>query len=414
MEAFMTTRKNYFTVLFYIRRSRLLKNGEAPIGLRITMNGQRAELQMKRSIPEKLWNAAKGCATGKDRKSLELNQFLEMTRTKIYQIYRELSQDNKPINADILKRKLNGESDAPKMLLEVFREHNKKYRDLAGKEYAEGTVLRHERTVRYLEEMLQTKYNLNDIPLKSINNAFILEFEHFIKVTKNCAQNATINYLKNLKKVIRHAMANKWITEDPFYNIHFHPTKTNREFLTEEELQAIINKKFDIPRLETVRDIFVFCSLTGLAFTDVQHLKHEHITYDQKNGYWIRKPREKTDNLCNIPLLDIPLSIIEKYKDHPECIRKGVVLPVPTNQRMNSYLKEIADVCGIKKTLSSHIARHTFACVAIANRVSMESIAKMLGHSDIKTTKIYARLMDKTVAEEMDAMRRKFDKSALK
>ena len=404
----MTMQRNYFSILFFIRRTRLLKNGEAPIGLRITVNGQRAELQIKRSVPEKQWNAAKGCAIGKDRKTLELNQYLEMVRTKVYQIYRELSQDDKPINAEILKRMFNGEGDSPKMLLEVFREHNKKYRELMGKDYVEGTVLRYERTVRYLEEMLLIKYNLKDIPLKDVNNAFILEFEHFVKATKGCAQNATVKYLKNLKKVVRLALANKWIEDDPFYDIHFHQTQSNRAFLTEEELNLIIKKDFGIPRLEVVRDIFVFCSLTGLAFTDVQHLTPGHISQDNMGAYWIRKPREKTNNMCNIPLLDMPRMIMEKYKENPECIKKGVVLPVPSNQRMNSYLKEIADVCGIKKTLSTHIARHTFACVAIANKVSMESIAKMLGHTDIRTTKIYARMMDRTVSEEMNILRQKF------
>lgn len=244
--------------------------------------------------------------------------------------------------------------------------------------------------------------------MKELNHEFILNFEHFVKVQKNCAQNAAVKYLKNLKKVTRLALVNKWITDDPFLEIRFHQTQSNRDFLSEEELNAIINKKFDIPRLETVRDIFVFCALSGLAFTDAQHLTPEHITQDNNGDYWIRKPREKTNNMCNIPLLDIPRTITEKYKNHPECIKKGVVLPVPSNQRMNSYLKEIADVCGIKKTLSTHIARHTFACIAIANKVSMESIAKMLGHSDFRTTKIYAKLMDKTVSEEMNVLKRKF------
>ena len=220
--------------------------------------------------------------------------------------------------------------------------------------------MRYERTVRYLEEMLQSQYNLKDIPLKELNHEFVLNFEHFVKVQKSCAQNAAVKYLKNLKKITRLALVNKWIADDPFTEIRFHQTQSNRDFLTEEELNAIINKKVDIPRLETVRDIFVFCALSGLAFTDAQHLTPEHITQDSNGDYWIRKPREKTNNMCNIPLLDIPRMIAEKYKNHPECIKKGVVLPVPSNQRMNSYLKEIADVCGIKKALSTHIARHTF------------------------------------------------------
>lgn len=339
---------------------------------------------------------------------MELNQYLESVRTKIYQIHRELLQDGKPITALTIIQKFNGEGESPKMLLEVFREHNKKYRELIDRDYVKGTVLRYERTVRYLEEMLQSQYNLKDIPLKELNHEFVLNFEHFVKVQKNCAQNAAVKYLKNLKKITRLALVNKWITDDPFTEIRFHQTQSNRDFLTEEELNAIINKKFDIQRLETVRDIFVFCALSGLAFTDAQHLTPEHITQDCNGDYWIRKPREKTNNMCNIPLLDIPRMIAEKYKNHPECIKRGVVLPVPSNQRMNSYLKEIADVCGIKKTLSTHIARHTFACIAIANKVSMESIAKMLGHSDLRTTKIYAKLMDKTVSEEMNILKRKF------
>lgn len=400
--------RNYFSILFFIKKSKLLKNGEAPICLRITINGQRAEVQIKRSIEVSQWNSNKECAIGKERKHQELNHYLETVRTKVLRIHRELEQDGKPITAEILKRHFYGENDSPKMLLEVFREHNKKYRELLDKDVVLGTVLRYERTVRYLEEFMKAKYHFSDIPLKEINHDFVKEFEHFIKTEKDCAQNATVKYLKNLKKIIRNALINKWMDNDPFVEIRFHQTASNREFLTEEELNKLIDKDFVIPRMEVVRDIFVFCSLTGLAFTDVQHLTPKHIFCDMDGSYWIRKTREKTDNICNIPLLDLPLRLIQKYQNHPECVRKGVVMPVPCNQRMNSYLKEIADACGIQKTLTTHIARHTFACLAIANKVSTESIAKMLGHTDIRTTKIYARVLDRTVADEMQILRGKF------
>lgn len=400
--------RNYFSILFFIKKSKLLKNDEAPICLRITINGQRAEVQIKRSVEVSLWNSNKECAIGKERKHQELNHYLETVRTKVLRIHRELEQDGKPITAEILKRHFYGEGESPKMLLEVFREHNKKYRELLDKDVVLGTVLRYERTVRYLEEFMKEKYRFSDIPLKNINQEFVKEFEHFIKTEKDCAQNATVKYLKNLKKIIRNALVNKWMDDDPFVEIRFHQTASNREFLTEEELNKLIEKEFTIPRMEIVRDIFVFCSLTGLAFTDVQHLKPEHIFRDMDGSYWIRKTREKTDNMCNIPLLDLPVKLIQKYQNHPECVRKGVVIPVPCNQRCNSYLKEIADVCGIQKTLSTHIARHTFACLAIANKVSMESIAKMLGHTDIRTTKIYARILDRTVSDEMQILRGKF------
>lgn len=168
--------------------------------------------------------ASKGCVTGKDRKALELNQYLESVRTKIYQIHRELLQNGKPVTAFTMIQKFNGEGEAPKMLLKVFREHNKKYRELIDRDYVKGTVLRYERTVRYLEEMLQSQYNLKDIPLKELNHEFVQNFEHFVKVQKNCAQNAAVKYLKNLKKITRLALVNKWITDDSFSEIRFHQT----------------------------------------------------------------------------------------------------------------------------------------------------------------------------------------------
>ena len=382
--------RNYFSILFFIKRTKLLKNGEAPICLRITVNGKRAEVQIKRSVEVNKWNNQKECAIGRDNKTLELSHYLETVRTKILRIHRQLEQDNKPITAEILKCHYYGESETPKMLLEVFKEHNQKCSELIGKDYVRATVMYYERTARYLSEFIKQNHRLSDIPLKDIDYNFIQAFEHFVKTVKNCQQNATVKHLKNFKRIIRIALLNHWIISDPFAEIHFKQTPTNRDFLLEEELQLILRKQFNIPRLETVKDIFIFCCFTGLAFTDVQHLTPEHILCDNKGEYWIRKPREKTTNMCNIPLLEIPLKLIDKYKHHPECERKNIVFPVPSNQRMNSYLKEIADLCGIKKNLSTHVARHSFTCIALANKVSMESIAKMLGHSNIKTTKIYA------------------------
>mgnify|MGYP001371831010 FL=1 len=316
--------------------------------------------------------------------------------------------DGKPITAEIIKQHFYGENNMPKMLLEVFNEHNKKCRDLLGKDYVLGTVLRYERTVTYLSEYMKKDYRISDIPIRELDQAFITGFEHFIKTEKACAQNATVKYLKNLKRITRIALANKWMDTDPFFDIQFKYTPTNREFLVEEEIRLLLEKEFSIPRLEVVRDIFVFCCFSGLAFTDVQHLRAEHIFCDNHGEYWIRKPREKTSNMCNIPLLDISKQILAKYKNHLECLRKGCLLPVPSNQKMNGYLKEVGELCGIQKTLSTHVARHSFACLTLANKVSMESIAKMLGHTDIRTTKIYARVLDRTISDEMQVLKQKF------
>ncbi|MFR9628524.1 MAG: site-specific integrase [Rikenellaceae bacterium] len=404
----MTMQRNYFSVLFFIKRTKLLKNGNAPICLRITVNGKRAEIQIKRSVDPQRWDSAKECAIGRDGVSMELNHYLNITRNRIMQIHSDLEQAEEPINADIIKRRFYGDGDAPMMLCDFFREQNKKYRELIGIDYVIGTVLRYERTERYLGEFIKAKFGSEDLPLKSINNQFIHDFEHFLKVEKRCAQNAAVKYLKNLKRITRLALANKLMRDDPFVEVKFRQTKTNRDFLTERELNLIMTKEFSVHRLEVVRDIFCFCALTGLAFTDVQHLRREHITQDADGEYWIRKPREKTNNMCSIPLLNRAQQILDKYKDYPERELKGMLLPIPSNQRFNSYLKEIADLCGINKLICSHVARHSFACLALANKVSMESIAKMLGHTDLRTTKIYAKLMDETLSSEMKSLKDKF------
>ena len=246
----MSMQRNYFSVLFYIKKAKLLKNGEAPICLRITVNGKRAEIQVKRSVEIDKWNAQRECAIGKDRKYLELNHYLETVRTRVLRIHRELEQDDKPITAEILKNLFYGDNQAPKMLLDVFKEHNAKYRELIGKEVVKATVLRYERASRYLEEFMKKEYRVNDMPLRNINHEFVSNFEFFIKTEKNCAQNAAVKYMKILKKIITLALTNKWMTDNPFNGIKFKQTQSNREFLSEEELHIIMEKKFDIPRLE--------------------------------------------------------------------------------------------------------------------------------------------------------------------
>lgn len=208
--------------------------------------------------------------------------------------------------------------------------------------------------------------------------------------------------MKCLKKITNRSLANEWISKDPFTGIKFHEKEVNREFLTWDELQTVINKEFELPRIDLVRDIFIFCAFTGLSFIDVKQLTAEHIVIDRSGNHWIRKARQKTKNMCNIPLLDVPLAIIEKYKGYPLCEKQKVLLPVPCNQKMNSYLKEIADLCGIKKNLSTHSARHSYATsVCLANGVSIENVAKMLGHSNISMTKRYARVLDQSILNDM-------------
>jgi len=395
-------RKRY-SILFFIKRTRLLSNGQAPIRLRITYDKQKEELQLKRSIPVELWSQDKEKSNGKDRLSAELNSYIDVVRVKLLQIHQDLELKGQLISAKTIKDIFLGkDGTSNRTLYSVFKDHNDRCRQLIGTDYSPITVKRYDNCLKYLMETVVRYRNKKDILLREVDRELVNNFEFYMKTEKNCCQNATIRYLKCFKKVINMTIANEWISRNPFAGIKFHEDEVNKEFLTQEEINKVYAKEFEIKRLDLIRDIFIFCCFTGLAFVDVLNLRDEHITQDNEGNLWIRKTREKTRNMCNIPLLRIPLQILDKYRFHPQCKTKGVLLPVMCNQKMNSYLKEIADLCGIKKNLTMHTARHTFASVvALANNVSLENVAKMLGHSNTKMTQHYAKVMDSSILRDM-------------
>ena len=402
-------KRNTLSVLFIIKKAKLLKNGEAPICMRITVNKRVVEVMIKRSIPVDLWNQKKECSKGKDRVATELNHYINTVRAKILHIHRELEIDNKTITADIIKDCFYGRDKVQRSLLEVYAEHNEKCRALIGKEYTESTVTKFDTSINRLKEYIRSCYHRDDMMLAELDGQFIRDFDFWLKTDKHCQNNSALKHLKNLKKVVRIALANDWIKKDPFYGIRFKQEEVNVEFLSREELDILINKEFTIKRLEQVRDIFVFCCFTALAFVDVQQLSREHLIKDNNGALWIRKTRQKTNQMCNIPVLSIPQRILRKYEDNAECIKKGVLLPVISNQRMNAYLKEIADLCGIAKRLTTHVARHTAATVVfLANDVSMENVSKILGHSNIRMTQHYARVLDSSIMRDMANVERNF------
>ena len=388
-------KRNSFNVLFFIKKAKLLKNGEASVCMRITVNGARVETNIRKSIDPASWNQAKECARGKNRKSCDLNAYIEDAKIKLHRIFNELEEQRQPITARLLQEKFFGQDKEPKeirTLIGTMQEHNDQCRALVGKDYALITVRRYESCKRYLAELIKLKYGKEDLPLTEVNGELVRAFEFYLKTEKSCQQNTVIRYMKCLKKITNLALANEWITKDPFVGIKFHEKEVVREFLTMDELLTIYHKDFPLERIRIVRDVFIFAAFTGLAFIDVQQLSPEH--------------RQKTKNMCNIPLLDIPLEILRKYADHPICQKRNVLLPVPCNQKMNSYLKEIADLCLIKKNLTTHAARHSYATsVCLANGVSIENVAKMLGHSNIKMTQHYARVLDSSILRDMTNVR---------
>ena len=394
-----------FGLLFYIRRDKTNKRGEAPVFMRLTINGERADASIKRFIEPHAWNSAKGKANEKSRGGKDLNLYLDAISANILRIQRDLELDKKEVSAQIiLNRYLGKEQSDRHTLMEVFRAHNEKCRALSGISLAPATVIRYETTLRLTEEFLQKNYKKEDCYLDEVTNQFIEDFEFFLKTVRRCCHNTTTKYLLNFKKIIRIALAKGWMKKDPFAQVHFHFEPVEREFLEKQELKAMLNKEITITRLAQVRDIFCFCCLTGLAFTDVQQLRPEHLVADIHDKIWIRKARQKTKNMCNIPLLDEAQKIIDRYRDHPYCQTHGVLLPVCSNQKMNSYLKELADICGIRKNLSTHCARHTFATLTLASGATIDNVAKMLGHANVNMTRRYAKVLDSSIMRDMEAV----------
>lgn len=406
--------KATFSVLFIIKKSKLLKNGEAPIAMRITVRGQIAEVMIKRSTPIELWNQAKECSKGKDYKAKELNHYLETVKARIFKIQRELEMDGKVVTADVVKDRYYGRDVIrnQRTLVQTYSEHNERCRALIGIDFTKSTVDKFDTSLNSLKAYISHAYRKEDVLLTEIDGEFIRGLDFYMKTVRKCQTNSTIKHLKNLKKVIRIAISNGWIEKDPFSGIQFKHEEKSVEFLTQEELERLISKEFEIERLSQVRDVFVFCSMTALAFIDVKQLSSEHIFSDGNGAMWIRKPRQKTGTMCNVPLLSVAREILDKYADHPYCLKNNVLLPVTSNQKMNSYLKEIADLCGIKKHLCTHLARHTAATsVFLANNVSLENVSKILGHSSTKMTQHYAKVLDSSIMRDMAGVEKCFTKA---
>jgi site-specific recombinase XerD len=249
---------------------------------------------------------------------------------------------------------------------------------------------------------MQLKYNITDISLKEIKNMFLCDFEIYLMTTVGCNSNTTAKFMQFLKRIIIIARNNGLITSDPFANYKIHMTKVDRGYLTQEDIEKLLKKQFTIKRLELVRDIFVFSCFTGLAYIDVKNLTDKEIRTSFDGKLWIMTKRQKTNVQSNILLLDVPKMILEKYKGKAADNR---LLPILSNQKMNAYLKEIGDVCEIEKEITFHLARHTFATtITLARGVPIETVSKMLGHTNITTTQIYARITDSKISTDMQAL----------
>ncbi|MEI9808571.1 MAG: site-specific integrase [Bacteroidota bacterium] len=397
------------SILFFGKKTKNDSDKMLSVYLRVTINGERFEVSAQRYVEPTKWSQKTGKAKGNSEEARSLNTHLDVLKNKVYDYQQEILQSGKLFTKETLRLKWYGLNERTYSLVEVFKNHNDQLEALIGKSNSKATFGKYRTTLDHTIAFLQWKFQRSDIEISNITYSFITDFEFWLKSVQNCNHNTTIKYISNLRKIINVCIRNGWLIKDPFIGFKMTKKEVVREILSEDELQTIITKEIKNSRISQVRDIFVFSCFTGLAYIDAKRLKRSEIIIGIDGERWIYTRRKKTDSPTRIPLLPPVLEIMEKYKEDPQCINQDCLLPLPSNAKLNAYLKEVADICGINKYLTFHIARHTFATtVTLNNGVPIETVSKMLGHKSIKITQVYAKILDKKVSEDMSALKIKY------
>lgn len=401
------------SITFYARQSRAKQDGQSPVFMRVKLGKDYFDTNTKVFVAPSSWSGDMGKVKGTHEQARFTNSILESFRTKALDIQRQLMVEGKQITIDVIKNKWFGVStERPRMLMEIFDHHNSQMKELIGKEFSPLTYERYVTSKKHTFEFLKWKLKVEDLDINELNFEFITDYEFWLKSVRNCDHNTSMKYLSNFKKIVNICLKNGWLQRNPFIGYKMTKREIERPFLSHEELQRVSSKFFLAPRINQVRDIFLFCCYTGLAYADVKKLSRSEISIGIDGDKWIFTHRQKTESATRVPLLPPAQEILDRYANHPQCINEGRLLPVLSNQKMNGYLKEIADICAITKKMTMHTARHTFATtVTLTNGVPIETVSKMLGHKNLKTTQHYAKILDLKVSQDMSALKSLFTSS---
>ncbi|MFI3268307.1 MAG: site-specific integrase [Rikenellaceae bacterium] len=348
-------RRSTFKVAFFLKRTALKKSGKMPIVARVSINAKRAHFSTKLEINPEQWNVNQGKASGRTFESNSINAVLQEIKVSLTNIYHDLKAHNSDVSAEKVKNIFLGEDETNVTLLYLFNKHNDDMQKLVGIDTTLTTYKKYKLAARRIEEFLKCRYNLSDIFLSELSYNFIKDYELFLRVNCKLSNNVAAKMIMYLKKIVTIAFNNGQVASNPFANFHMKQVKVDRGFLTEEELATIMTKRIDIERLDQLRDIFLFCCWTGLSYIDIKQLTKDKLRKTSDGNSWICTNRQKTGAKIDILLLDIPKKIISKYEHLTE---SKYLLPVLSNQKCNSYLKELADICGIDKNLTFHMRSH--------------------------------------------------------
>ena len=395
--------RSTFKILFYLKRKEVNRKGEVPIMCRITINRTISQFSCKRSVDPKLWDISANRVSGRSESAIETNLVLDDIRNGLNKRYYKILEHDGYIDADKIKSAYLGLDQTQPTLLQLFRNFLSDFERL----YQSGnrslsTYYKYKRSYDLLEEFIKYKYNRKDITLNEITSSLISDFDLYMRTDKKLAHNTVWINQMPLRKMITIAINKGWLYKDPFWEYKISAEEVDRGFLSEEEIFILMNMTFKRKKREIVRDLFIFCCFTGLSYKDMTNLTTKNLQIAFDGHPWIITRRQKTNISSNIWLLDIPLKIIDKYRN---TLKNEFLLPVPCYETLRTGIKSIAKECGIDKNITWHVARHTYATqICLTNGVPMESLSKMLGHKSIKTTEIYGKILDKKVSSDMEKL----------
>lgn len=381
--------------------------GKTPLYARITANGKYKRFSIKIKFTTELWEPSVSRLKGNSAEARQINNHINQVLIQIDEAYRELKKERKLITPQTVIARYRGEDQIRKTLIQLSEYHKFNMKSVL----KPGTLKNYYTTETYIKRFLEIQRNTDDIYLEHLDYAFIIDFENFLR--RNVAQiqksrpltnNGVMKHLERLKKLLNLAVKLEWVERDPFANFSLKFVKNERHYLSQKELDLLINTEFNHTYQNRTKDIFIFSCYTGLSYIDVKNLMKNDIVKGIDGKDWIFTKRQKTDHPIKIPLLDVAENIIHKYKD--EMTNSDKLLPVYSNQKLNIYLKEIAKELKINKYLTFHSARHTFATtVTLSNGVPIETVSKLLGHTKLSTTQIYAKVLESRISSDINNLR---------
>ena len=401
-----------FSVRFILRYT-IPNSSEALIYARISYDKKRSEVSVDRFINPNNWNAERQCAAGSKDLMARVNPYLDEVKYKLSECFYKLKAQNGYITAEAIKRLYTGEDKTNQSLLSLFEYHSLNSEGVL----KWGTLKNYRATEKYIRKFLKQRYHTDDIQLCELNYQFITQFDLFLRTTEPLesfnplSNNGVMKHMERLRKVVTMGFKMDWIAKDHFllYKLKFQ--RTEREFLLDDEIEALKDAKLKNEKLERCLDVFLFACYTGLAYIDLVSLSANNIMRGIDGELWLKTFRQKTDTKVSVPLLPQAIEILNQYKDQPQLLRQNRVLPYISNQKINDYLKEIAIECKIKKNMTFHVARHTFATtITLNNGIPIETVSKMLGHTKLSTTQIYVHVLEKKISDDMKRLKDKFKK----